>query len=94
MVSKRTPPILETVEEELSPPISFEEVDAEDEAGAEEEANLQNDELDLDEGGSSVGSTEVGSTETNRAKDADYEGPPLLGPAIYHVILETEAVLF
>jgi hypothetical protein len=89
MVTKRAPPIVETVtEDELSPPISFEEVDAEDEAEAEEEASLKNYESDLDEGGSSVG-----STETNYANDADYEGPLLLGPTVCRVILGTKTDL-
>jgi hypothetical protein len=89
MVTKRAPPIVETVtEDKLSPPISFEEIDAEDEAEAEEEASLKNYESDLDEGGSSVG-----STETNYANDADYEGPLLLGPTICRVVLGTKTDL-
>jgi hypothetical protein len=85
MVTKRAPPIVETVtEDDPSTPTSFEEVEAEDELeeAEEDEANLKNYESDLDEGGSSVG-----STETNYANDADYEGPLLLGPTICRVIL-------
>jgi hypothetical protein len=83
MVTKNAPPIVETVaEDELSPPISFEEIDAEE---AEEPENYES---DMDEGGSSVG-----STETNYANDADYEGPLLLGPTICRVILGTKTDL-
>ena len=91
MVTKRAPPIVETVtEDDPSTPTSFEEVEAEDELeeAEEDEANLKNYESDLDEGGSSVG-----STETNYADDADYEGPLLLGPTICRVILGAKTEL-
>ena len=85
MVTKRAPPLVETVtEDDPSTPTSFEEVvEGEDELEAEEdETNPKNYESDLDEGGSSVGSTEI-----NYANDADYEGPLLLGPTTCRVIL-------
>jgi hypothetical protein len=83
MVAKNTPPIVETVaEDELSPPISCEEVDAEE---AEEQENCES---DMDEGGSLVG-----STETNHANDADCEGPLLLGPTICRVIVGAKTEL-
>ena len=91
MVTKRAPPLVETVtEDDPSTPTSFEEVvEGEDELEAEEEeTNPKNYESDLDEGGSSVG-----STETNYANDADYEGPLLLGPTTCRVILSSKTDL-
>jgi hypothetical protein len=91
MVTKRAPPIVETVtSDDPSAPTSFEEVvEGEDELEAEEEeTNPKNCESDLDEGGSSVG-----STETKCANDADYEGPLLLGPTACRVILGAKADL-
>jgi hypothetical protein len=62
------------------PPISEEEVEAEESrAEGEEYVNCKS---GLDEGGSLAG-----STETNYADDADYEGPPYLGAGIFCTIV-------